>query len=178
MCMMIKAYADFRHVNVQLANNGDDCVVFMEKGDLARFQSMLDGWFREMGFNMVVEEPSYVFEHIEFCQTKPVFDGTRWVMCRNPWTAIAKDSVLLKNPNSVNKSFLQTWLYAVGTGGLALAGGLPVFQSFYKARVSFYYAFGVTPDEQVELEKYYDSMLPITPNLHEVWQPREVFAFC
>lgn len=222
MCMMIKAYSSFCGVNLQLANNGDDCVVFMEKGDLPKFQSKLNSWFREMGFNMVVEDPSYDLENIEFCQTRPVFDGSRWVMCRNPWTAIAKDSVLLKDPKNVSSDFFATWLDAVGTGGMALAGGLPVFQSFYRmyqrsgkpyrrnrknklvsvntdetlpwfmredglrgsriesvitsaARASFYFAFGVTPDEQVLIEQYYDSMfISTTPG--DGWQPRQVFA--
>nr|UUW21092.1 MAG: reverse transcriptase-like protein [Leptochloa chinensis tombus-like virus 1] len=220
MCMMIKAYADYCGVKLQLANNGDDCVVFMEQSDLDKFSSNLNCWFLEMGFNMVVEPPSYEFEHIEFCQTKPVYDGKEWVMCRNPWTAIAKDSVLLKNPKQVNGAFFKQWLDAVGTGGLALAGGLPIFQSFYKmyqrsgqimrrnwrgklvqmdhneilpwfmreeglrgtraegevspeARASFYFAFGVTPDEQVLLEEYYDSMC-ISAQRGE-WHPRDVF---
>jgi len=223
MCMMIKAYADHCGIKVQLANNGDDCVVFMEKHDLNKFQVDLNGWFRNMGFNMVVEDPSYDFENIEFCQTRPIFDGKLWVMCRNPWTALAKDSVLLKNPKNVSTSFFATWLHAVGMGGMSLAGGMPVFQSFYRmymrsgfqyrknwrgkatcmdgnellpwfmretgmkgnriesvitseARCSFYYAFGVTPDEQVALEKYYDSMF-ISLHTAEEWHPRSVFPF-
>jgi hypothetical protein len=221
MCMMIKAYSMFCGVNMHLANNGDDCVVFMEKGDLPKFSRSLNRWFREMGFNMVVEEPSYDFEDIEFCQTRPVWDGTMWVMCRNPWTATAKDSVLLRDPKNVSTAFLKTWLHAVGTGGLALAGGLPVFQSFYslmqrsgqlsrknrkgrtvredyylpwsmreenlrggrvsgsvtdEARASFYFAFGVTPDEQVALEAHYDSMSIATMRSQD-WHPRNVFPF-
>jgi len=222
MCMMIKAYALKTGINMQLANNGDDCVVFMEKSELSKFQSCLNSWFREMGFNMVVEKPSYEFEQIEFCQTRPIFDGAIWMMCRNPWTAIAKDSVLLKNPKQVSDSFFRQWLDAVGTGGIALAGGMPVFQSFYRmykrsgqtlrrnrknklvgmstfellpwymrevglngkrserdvtpdARASFYFAFGVTPDEQVCLEGYYDAMCVTTS--HDEWHPREIFPF-
>lgn len=108
MCMMIKAYALSINVPLQLANNGDDCVVFMEQSDLPKFQCNLNTWFREMGFNMVVEAPSYEFEHIEFCQTRPVFDGSMWVMCRNPWTATAKDSVLLRDPKNVSSNFFSS----------------------------------------------------------------------
>jgi len=223
MCMMIKAYSDNCGVTTQLANNGDDCVVFMEKGDLPKFQRNLNCWFREMGFNMVVEKPSYDLESIEFCQTRPVFDGTNWVMCRNPWTALAKDAVLLKHPNNVSSNFFATWLDAVGTGGMSLAGGMPIFQSFYnmyirsgfshrrnrknrlvrehtnehlpwfmrevgckgnrserfvtpEARASFFFAFGVTPDEQLLLEEHYESM-SISTNPGCGWQPRQVFAF-
>lgn len=193
MCMMIKAHALEQGVNVALANNGDDCVVFMEEDDLDVYMDGLSDWFLGMGFNMVVETPVNEFEKIEFCQTKPVFDGSMWVMCRNIKTAIVKDSVMLA-PYDNGKIF-RGWLDAVGTGGLALAGGLPVFQELYQAyvrsgcrrkipeelipwsfrslkdgqkrgyrdvhpeaRSSFYSAFGITPDEQVCLEKYYRSL--------------------
>lgn len=45
-----------------------------------------------------------------------------------------------------------------------------------EARASFYFAFGVTPDEQIATEQYYDSMF-ISTNLADGWQPRSVFAF-
>lgn len=205
MCSMIHAYLQSKGINGQLANNGDDCVVFMERRDLKRFSDGCFEWFLGMGFNMAIEQPVYDFAGLEFCQCKPVFDGTSWRMCRNPRTAIAKDAVLLKS--NVNDNFFRLWLNAVGSGGLSIAGGMPIFQAFYQmyvrngitsyrsrdssvglrtaedyneimpwfmreqalsggyksmpvtpeARSSFYDAFGVTPDEQIELEKYYAS---------------------
>jgi hypothetical protein len=130
--MMIKAYSLSRKVDIQLANNGDDCVVFLEKSALEQFSTGLFDWFLEMGFNMAIEKPVYEFEHIEFCQTQPIWDGSVWTMCRNPITAIAKDSVLMKNDVIVSDAYFRQWLDAVGTGGISLAGGLPVFQSFYQ----------------------------------------------
>jgi hypothetical protein len=129
MCSMIKAHADEMKVPIALANNGDDCVVFMENDDLPRYMSVLSDWFLGMGFNMAIEEPVYEFEQVEFCQTKPVFDGSMWVMCRNPKTAIVKDSIMLNAWQGA--SLYRGWLDAVGTGGLALSGGLPVFQNLY-----------------------------------------------
>ncbi len=92
-------------------------------------------------------------------------------------------------------SLFRGWMDAVGTGGLALTGGLPVFQEVYKAyvrsgerrpipadllpwsfrswkegvnreygpvhpacRASFHTAFGITPDEQLILERYYSNL--------------------
>lgn len=208
MCSMIYAYLKAKGVEGQLANNGDDCVVFMERCDLARFSEGLDEWFTSLGFTMAVEPAVDEFEQVEFCQTKPVFDGHGWVMCRNPSTAITKDSVMLKCWDS--PKLFRGWLDAVGTGGISLTGGLPVFQSFYnsyvrsgkyrpipkellpwsfrtlsmgmnrkpmvvspEARASFYFAYDVTPCEQIELEKYYDKLA-----IHGVpgeYQPRGVF---
>jgi hypothetical protein len=193
MCSMIHAFGKFCGVNIQLANNGDDCVVFMESGDLSKFMSDLPQWFLNLGFNMTVEEPVYEFDKIEFCQTKPIFDGQEWIMCRNPHNAIAKDSIMLKKWDG--GKFFRGWLDAVGTGGLSLTGRLPVFQELYAAyirsgefrkipedllpwnlrqlkegvnreygavhpacRSSFYSAFGITPDEQVCMEKYYSDL--------------------
>lgn len=210
MCSMVKAYFLHKNVNAQLANNGDDCVVFLEKKDVAHFMQGLDEWFLNLGFNMAVETPVTEFCQLEFCQTKPVFDGEVWTMCRNPHTAIAKDSVMLHEWG--NHKLFCGWLDAVGKGGLALAARLPVFQSFYQcyvrsgkkrknlprgllpwsfhqliagmkrepgvvrpeARCSFWEAFDITPDEQIELEKYYDG-LRVLPVLGD-YAPRSIFA--
>lgn len=133
MCSMMKAYFLHKNVSAQLANNGDDCVVFLEKEDLPHFMLGLTSWFFELGFNMTVEAPVFFFEELEFCQTKPVYDGSSWIMCRKPHTAITKDSVMLAPWDT--PSVFRGWLDAVGTGGIALTGGLPVFQSFYNSYI-------------------------------------------
>jgi hypothetical protein len=193
MCCMVKAYLDHIGVEARLANNGDDCVLIFEKHDLKKVMGPLPEWFTGMGFTMVAEEPVYEFEEIEFCQTKPVFDGEIYIMCRNPHNAIVKDSVMMHSWDS--PKYFKAWLDAVGTGGLATTGGLPIFQEFYNAyrksgrkgkvqrstlswfvrqqkegvtrtygtvtpmaRASFYWAFGITPDEQLAAERYYSSL--------------------
>lgn len=221
MCLMIHRYAATRGVRCQLANNGDDCVVFMERDQLEQFSQGLDDWFLAMGFNMVVEKPAFEFEHIEFCQTRPVFDGVAYTMSRNPFTAIAKDSVCLKGLEFAK--LLPVWMQAVGKGGVALAGGLPIFQSFYSSlvrsgtasyknahgkrtsldemtellpwymrehgiggartfsevtpacRSSFYSAWGITPDEQISLERYYDGLSLSTAVCGGEWRYRAIF---
>jgi len=193
---MIHAYALSMGVVVQLANNGDDCVVFMEQSDLALFSSGLDAWFTRMGFTMQVEAPCFNFEEIEFCQTHPVWVGPSYddyIMVRHPKWGIAKDTMTVHDYRQ--PSMFRGWLYAVGTGGMAMTGQIPVFQEFYRTylragcfrktaesgqswgvrqlskdmvrsygvvqartRASFYWAFGVTPDEQLVLEDFYGSV--------------------
>lgn len=193
MCSMIHAYALHCGVRVELANNGDDCVVIMESSDLERFSDGLDEWFTSMGFTMAVEAPCYTFEEIEFCQTHPVYVGPGpddYLMVRHPKWAIAKDTMCVHGWQSL--SMFKGWMHAVGTGGMAMTGGIPVFQDFYQTylgfgkfrkaasdlqswgvrqlskgmkreyapvepstRASFYWAFGVTPDEQLVLEDFY-----------------------
>lgn len=191
MCAMIHAYGQERGVKLDLANNGDDCVVFMEARDLAKFGEGLDEWFEDMGFVMTKEDPVYELHQIEFCQCKPVFGANGLIMCRNFDKAREKDTMCLFDISS--PSAAAKWLGAVGECGLSLTSGIPVFQEMYKAyirhgeksnlaasvgwecgmthmarglfakeghisddaRYSFYVAFGVTPDEQVALEEYY-----------------------
>jgi hypothetical protein len=192
MCALVYAYAKERGVDVELCNNGDDCVVMMERTMLQKFMTSLPKWFKRKGFSMTVEEPVDVFERIEFCQTHPVQLSSGWRMVRNHSAVLTKDPMcLLSVPND---KVYRKWLDAVGTCGLQLAAGTPVQHAFYgvfkregvdagerlvaevfrnqsmgqrienlsagkvdaRARVSYYYAFGVLPDVQKEMERYYE----------------------
>jgi len=133
MCAMIYSYAADILVNIKLANNGDDCVVFMERSDLEKFVRGVDKFFVELGFTMVVEAPVFHLEHVSFCQTQPVCSGIKgeYIMVRDPRIAVAKDCVSTTwYPTPVLR---RGWLHAVGVGGLALTGGIPVLQEFYLA---------------------------------------------
>lgn len=136
MCLMVHAYAAHVGVRVHLANNGDDCVVFMERRDLPRFMEGLREWFLGMGFNMTVEEPCYDFEALEFCQTHPVYVGPGhqdYLMVRHPRWGIAKDTCCVHAWQS--PKMFRGWMHAVGTGGLAATGGIPIFQDFYSTLI-------------------------------------------
>lgn len=193
MCALMWAYAREKGIDVELANNGDDCVIFMEQRDLERFREGFSEWFKAKGFAMVTEEPVTEFEQIEFCQTRPVELSTGWRMVRNWKAVVEKDPMcLIPVPNT---NVYRKWLDAVGTCGGVLAQGVPVLSAFYatmkraglpcgklinevyknrsqlqlgvgvaaaeidaRSRVSFYYAFGITPDEQLQIENHYKSL--------------------
>jgi len=195
MCALVYAYAATRGVNVELCNNGDDCVVIMESTDLLAFSRGLDGWFRKRGFAMVAEAPVYEIEQIDFCQTRPVHLSTGYRMIRNHNTVLQKDPMCLVSiPN--DKAYYK-WCAAVGVCGTMLNKGVPVQHAFAnvfqrvgrettrehiehvyrgrhvlqtaegcmdaviddRARVSYYYAFGVRPDEQLCSEQLLDMMV-------------------
>lgn len=199
MCAMVFSYSHELSIKIELVNNGDDCVVIMESGDYSRFASHAPKWFKEMGFTMVIEEPVYTLEQISFCQTQPVFVGPGafdYIMVRDPRVAISKDATCM-HPYYRPVEFLG-WIKAVGTGGMSLAGSLPVWDSFYdmylrssvghnahhlsnvwgwgvrkmasgcsrvhgtpseQSRASFYWAFGISPEEQLSIEKVYSARL-------------------
>lgn len=128
MCSMMFAYKEKVGVKFSLANNGDDCVAFMERRDEEKFKEGLDEWFTKMGFTMAVEPTVDEFPCVEFCQTKPIWTEAGWLMCRNPHTAIVKDSTMLY---PYNETVFRRWIHSVGIGGLRLAGQVPIFQDFY-----------------------------------------------
>lgn len=191
MCSLIWVMCKKLNIDCELANNGDDCVLFIESDHLISLQNYVPNFFKSHGFRMTVEAPVYQFEELEFCQTKPVKLSTGWRMVRNHKAVLTKDPMcLVPVPNDKT---LRKWMHAVGMGGTHMASGVPVQQAFYEvflrygikcsdgmfkhihkntsmftrisnikfatvtaeARVSYYYAFGILPDEQVALEKFY-----------------------
>lgn len=177
---------------IRFINNGDDCVVFMERRDL----SLLTGFSEfclTLGFEMEIESPVEVLEKIVFCQTSPIYTPVGYVMSRNPSVAIPKDASTMLPMDSL--TMFDGYIWSIGSGGVATYGNIPVLGEFYaclarssrykralrdarfltnmsycfawqndmptsriihwRTRVSVYNAFGITPDMQVELEKYY-----------------------
>jgi hypothetical protein len=131
MCALVYSYMKncCPGVKYRLANNGDDCVLFMERKHL-RLTTTLPEWFTECGFTMKVEDPVFDFEKIEFCQTKPVWTEQGWLMVRIPQLAMSKD--LTANCDLSTSAVRRCWLDAVRKGGLALTDGCPVWPSFYR----------------------------------------------
>jgi hypothetical protein len=130
MCALVWSYAKELGIRCSLINNGDDCVVFMNRRDGPRFSECLDAWFAELGFTMQVEPPVYEIEKIEFCQARPVYVGPSYLMVRNVHSCMAKDSVCLSPINHPKQ--LTAWCAAVGAAGTAMYGGVPVLDAYYQ----------------------------------------------
>jgi hypothetical protein len=129
MCSMVVAYCKQKGIKFDLVNNGDDCVVFMEREDEAHFRVGLEEWFLQLGFRMVAEATVDILEQVEFCQMHPVLIGDRYRMVRNPGVAIEKDSFCVRTLNH-DDSFAE-WASGVAEGGFAIADGVPVLRAFY-----------------------------------------------
>lgn len=82
MCSMVHAFLTEVGVKAHLANNGDDCVLFCEKGDYEKINTPLRDWFLCRGFDMTVEEPVECLERVVFCRSQPVCIATKWAMVR------------------------------------------------------------------------------------------------
>lgn len=133
MCALIYSYKLVTGVDVELCNNGDDCVVIFERQYLKQFCDGLRDYFLRFGFDLTIESPCFTFEEIEFCQTHPVLLETGYRMVRVPRTVFIKDTMCLHTVPNI--SVFRKWLYAVGIGGTALCSGVPVLEEFYQAFV-------------------------------------------
>lgn len=132
MSSMVRAWCRKRGIRASLGNNGDDCVLVLDRSQVDQLDlTGMCRWFVTLGFTMKVEPTVDVFERIEFCQAHPVWNGSNWVMCRNHRVAQAKDCVSIKPLD--NKSVFDRWRRSVGLCGLSLTGGIPVQQEFYEA---------------------------------------------
>jgi hypothetical protein len=188
MCGMVIGYFDSINLcRYDLINNGDDCVIIVERSDLQKIDGFVS-YCLDLGFTMVMEAPVYELEKIEFCQMKPVATETSYKMVRNHLTVFSKDCVTTHN--LADKGTYSAYCHAIGRCGLALAGDIPCQGAFYNAlagvgkptklkvgdglgwwskgmdsggyvvpcvrsRVSYWKAFGVTPDEQLAIERHY-----------------------
>ena len=60
---------------------------------------------------------------------RPVYDGEKYIMVRNPLISLSKDAYSVGPWNSINHA--RKWVNAVGLCGMSLTGGIPVVQSYY-----------------------------------------------
>ncbi len=133
-CMCVMVLGLMRSIGINeyaVGNNGDDCFVILEKQHLDSLMNNIDSYFRKCGFVMEVEEPVYHIEGINFCQTSPVFDGSKYRMVRTPRAAMTKDSISIHPFDTVHNFY--TYLDSIGQGGLSLTGGIPLMQEYYAA---------------------------------------------
>jgi hypothetical protein len=130
MTMVIFSWIATKGFRVEVINNGDDTTMVCERENMA---TLLEGFSEHclrLGFRMKVENPADCLEQVEFCQTRPVFDGTDWIMVRNWPTAFYKDLHSIKP--LVQGDAVSTYYHAIGVCGLSLTGGIPCYQEFYQ----------------------------------------------
>lgn len=130
MCAIVYSFFSRHGIHGELINNGDDCVLFVEKADEHMVLERFPQFCWDLGFLMEMEEPVHTLEEIEFCQTHPICTGDQWVLVRNFPSSIAKDSVStkpLRTPTEFN-----TMRLSIAQCGMALAGNVPVYGAFYR----------------------------------------------
>lgn len=129
MCLMCKSYMDSKNFRIDLVNNGDDCLLILDQKNLESL-SDIDEWFKLFGFKLTKEKPVSVFEHIEFCQTKPVKVNGTWRMVRNVSTCLLKDTTVINLGHREDE--YRKRLRFIGDCGAATCADVPVLGRFYQ----------------------------------------------
>jgi hypothetical protein len=140
MCSMIHRFCEEMKLGwYDLANNGDDCVLFVRRSELPIVMAAYRDWFLDLGFEMELETTEQcidgvatVMEHIRFCQASPVKCSDGWVMVREPLTGCAKDSMCLGTDDELCH---RQWVHAVGLCGLSLYADVPIYRGTYSRMV-------------------------------------------
>jgi hypothetical protein len=133
MCCMVYTVMEklgFLVDDYRFVDDGDDGVIIMDQSNVRKLRN-LHCEFLPLGFNVVVEKMVTVLEEIEFCQSRPIQTESGVVMVRSVPVSMAKDCLSIK-PLDSQKVF-EKWMAAVGEGGMALAGQVPILQDFYQA---------------------------------------------
>jgi hypothetical protein len=131
--LISKDLIDRLGISATLVNNGDDNVLICSVDDAEVVENTLYSHFLDYGFEVVAEPPKYITEQVEFCQMQPVFDGTQYIMVRNPTVSMSKDSHSITPFYTAGS--MRKWIRAVGECGLSLTGGIPIKQEFYKCLI-------------------------------------------
>lgn len=82
--IMVAALQNVIKVPHLLYDDGDDCLIFMERCHLLQFLATFSADMHEYGLNVGVDSIAYQFEHIEFCQHRPANLGGVWRFTPNP----------------------------------------------------------------------------------------------
>jgi hypothetical protein len=128
-CLLAKLYFLEHGIEGDVVNDGDDLVMFVPESSLSTLAD-LESWYSNWGLRMKVEPPAYFPEQVEFCQSRPVWTPSGWVMVRNPSKALNTDYAGSEKVAN-NKCYLEH-LRSVGLCGLSMAAGIPVLQAFYQ----------------------------------------------
>lgn len=133
MCALMYSYLLSKGLlnKARLLNDGDDCVLIMDRRNLGEFREGLEEWFSEMGFTMCYDGVYTSLEKVEFCQARPMRNHEcGWLLVPRPSKRLYSDLVSTKQLHS--KKVYRKWLGAVAGCGMASSRGVPVFSSFYR----------------------------------------------
>lgn len=192
MADMMYEYIIKKKIQYRFFLDGDDGGLIVSRKDLHLIFDLVD-WFATLGYVTILEEAVDTFEQINFCQSNPVWNGERYIMCRNPDKIMNGDCYTTKSVTS--KKQWDYYRASIGNCGIAAMGELPIVGAYYDAlrrgagapkatldeqsglywmsrgmnrerrqpgdetRVSFFKAFGYTPDQQILLEDKYDRLV-------------------
>lgn len=131
IAMMVGAMEELEVV-FDLFDDGDDCLLLVESDDVEKVLTQLPGLALEMGHELKIENQARTLEEVEWCQSKPVFDGKTYKFVRNPWKVMSCALVGTRWLAASHRSRLE-FLAGLAQCELVLNCGIPVLQEYAKA---------------------------------------------
>lgn len=117
---LLASFCQHHKLKASIYVDGDDSVIIYEDEG-----TQVDiGYFRQFGMVTKSAETD-VFEHVEFCQTRPVYNGTTWACVRNPLRILARSQWTVKEQWARKP---KVYLASIGRCEIALGMGYPVGQ--------------------------------------------------
>lgn len=118
---MIRLALELHGIDGIIVVNGDDSVVVMDQSEIPKTHGLIDT-FARMGQKTKLEW-AYEFEHVEFCQTRPVWTQKGWRMCRNPIRVLTRMRYTVKH---MTKRIHLPYIKAICQAESAVNQDLPV----------------------------------------------------
>lgn len=112
----------FGHMKICYYIDGDDYLIFVERSEASKINP--DSYL-QFGMETKLESVTSVIEHIDFCQTRPVFNGVGYTMCRNPERMLKR---VQWGVGKFSTAYIPKYLSSVGKCLIAIGRGLPVEQ--------------------------------------------------
>lgn len=137
VCALFFVFMHGRDLTWDFVDNGDDCVLFLEEQDL-HILGELPAFMAQFGFVYRVDGIVDRIQRIKFCQMHPIYDdhNSRWVMVRDPNNALAKDCMIAKH--DLRQDQLESIYNSIAQCGIAMAGNMPLYWSFYPTLLRHY----------------------------------------
>jgi hypothetical protein len=124
--LILKSWLRASGVEGTIYCDGDDSVVMVESADEQRLIPV-STYMPLLGMETKVERATE-FEHVEFCQSRPVCVSSHWRMVRNPQRVLGRAGWTTYPVQS--RTFARRLLKSIGLCELACGSGVPVIQSF------------------------------------------------
>lgn len=111
-----------------MIDDGDDVLVLVERSMFRLLSERLPGEYLKYGQELKIENVAYHVQDVVFCQGKPTWNGSEWVMARN-WRKVLSQSCC--GTKHWNDPFMvRPMLGLLGDCENAIHGGIPILQTF------------------------------------------------
>lgn len=145
---LLSSFVEHHQLDACLYVDGDDSVIIFERRNV-----VLDhDFFTQFGMKTKFEQLTSEFREVDFCQTRPVFDGSVWRMVRNPARLLARLPWAVQN---ITVGCKHKYLRSIGLCEMALGVGLPIGQYLGETLSKMGEGYMVTGNHYLAMREHY-----------------------